>query len=142
MLLALWPSFMVQRGRLIDADPTHRAIRGKEVMPRTLAMIAAEEHLARLQGEQHGTGDGLDSTSVVVGSVPISVIQHGVIADGVLGHGTQRRGAVPGALGTSVTASNVASLELAKAIEAAERRQAEDDDDEMAMLAITLLRLM
>jgi len=141
MLLALWPLFMVQRpqpGRLISPDITHREIRGKEVVQRTPAMIAADAHLAKLQAEAiNGTGNSDTSQPLDMGSLPASNITIGNVAVRVPRHERQESGSIPEALGASITASDVVSFSgLNEAMRQYAARQTADEDDEMAMIII------
>lgn len=78
MLLSLYPLLITRYyghsgGTLIDPDVTHREIRSREIIKRTPAMLAAEEHLKRLQGVGNGASiTGTDDTRMGVGSIPAS----------------------------------------------------------------------
>lgn len=143
MLLALWP-LLFQRnnahsgGTYVEPDITHRAIRGKEVIERTAAMIAAEAHLQRLQGVEDGSSiAGNASEPLDMASVSGSIEPLGNVTIRIPRHERQVAGRIPEALGASLAASDAVSLgQLDAAMRRYDAQQAADEDDEMAMIII------
>lgn len=133
MLLAIWPSFIghaIHAGKRIDADLTHKAIRGKEVIKRTKALVAAEEHLARLQAENVAI-QPVESASIV--SLPQVTPQKRTFTPA-------KQAIIPAYVPkVSLKPDSLPAAELVKAMRQWEERQAENDDEEAIIL--TLLNL-
>lgn len=143
MLLALWPLFTVRRqqtGGLISPDITHREIRGKEVIKRTPAMIAAETHLTKLQAEAIRGADNSDTRqSLDLARISGSIEPVGNVAVRIPRHERELSGSVPAALGASIAASDAVSFSgLNEAMNQYAARQAADEDDEMAIITIMM----
>lgn len=142
MLLALWPAFVVPRltlpsGRRVSSDAAQRAEN------RTPAIIAAEEHLRRLENSDVSTSNNRTPDGVVdLPSVSDSDNRIGGVAVRVLGHERQGAGSVPAAFGTSFAESDALPSNLNAAMKAYAARQAADEDDEAAIIAVLLGRLI
>lgn len=142
MLLALWPIIFTRNnahsgGTLIEPDITHRAIRGKAIIERTAAMVAAEAHLQRLQEVDDGSSiAGNADGALDIPSVSGSIIPIGNATIRVPRHERELSGRLPEALGASLAASDAFPSGLDAAMKAYAAKQAADEDDEMAMIII------
>lgn len=145
MLIALWPLIFPRNnahsgGTLVEPDITHRAIRGKEVIKRTPAMIAAEAHLQRLQEVDDGSSDaGINSGDVALPSIPNSNQSVRNAPVRVSRYERELSGRIPEALGTSITARDAIPFELNEAMKAYAAKQAADEDDETFVLSLIAL---
>jgi hypothetical protein len=145
MLLALYPLLFPRNnahsgGTLIEPDITHRAIRGKVIIERTPAMIAAEAHLQRLQEVDDGSSDaGRTSSEVALASLPDGDQPLRDATIRIPRHERQVAGRIPESLGASLAASDAIPFELLdQAMKRYAAQQAADEDDEMAMIAIMM----
>jgi hypothetical protein len=131
MLLALWPSFIghaIHAGKRVDADLTHRAIRGKEVIKRTKALEAAEEHIARLQAENVAIQPVESANNIE--SLPQFPPQKRTFIP-------IKRAIIPAYVPkVSFKTYDLPAAELVKAMRQWEERQAENDDEEAIILAL------
>lgn len=142
MLLALWPLLFPRNnahngGTYVEPDITHRAIRGKVIIERTAAMSAAEAHLQRLQEVDDGASDaGNVSSRVAISSIPSSNQPVGNATVRIPRHERTLAGRLPETLGASITAGDVVSSGLDRAMKRYAAKQAADEDDEMAIIII------
>lgn len=145
MLLALYPLLFSRNntassGRLVDPDITHRAIRGKEIIPRTPAMIAADAHLLRLQEAAHGAdAEGNRSAVHGMGGVPGSDQPVGNVAVRIPRYERAFPGRLPVALGTSPSASDVVSFAADQTMRILAAQHALDEDEEEALALLFIL---
>lgn len=130
MLLALWPSFIghaIRAGKRVDADLTHKTIRGKELIKRTKALEAAEEHIARLQAENVAI-QPLESANIE--SLPQVTPQKRTFTPA-------KQAIIPAYVPkVSLKPDSLPVAELTKAMQQWEERQAENDDEEAIILAL------
>ena len=146
MLLALWP--------LVIAFPQQRGITGhierlekqsQKNIARTRARLQAEEaQLVRLQAE---ASDGANAARnadqrLDMGSVSSGVEPIGNVAVRIPRYERPLPRSVPTALGASITARDAISSELDAAMRLLVQRQAMDEDEEDAMIILTLMMEM